>query len=122
MDGKGGQAADPDIALTGLPLKDAVGKSMDDVVMDVVLQTIESLPKPRRRDPDVLGEAVRRAVRAAVLQVWGKKPICTVFVAALLGRHRRPPRTPPPFPRTTPFPSGPPPPECPPQQAWTPVP
>ena len=83
MDGKGGQAADPDIALTGLPIRDASGKSMDDVVMDVVLRTIESLPKPRRRDPDVLGEAVRRAVRSAVLEIWGKKPICTVFVAVV---------------------------------------
>ena len=30
--------------------------------------------------PEVVKEAVRRAVRAAVADVWGKKPNCTVFV------------------------------------------
>ena len=33
--------------------------------------------------PDVVREAVRRAVRAAVAEAWGKKPICTVFVAVV---------------------------------------
>ena len=34
-------------------------------------------------DPDVLGETVRRSVRGAVGEAWGKKPICTVFVAVV---------------------------------------
>jgi ribonuclease J len=38
------------------------------------------MPKPRRRDPDAIAESVRRAVRAAVAQRWGKKPICLVQV------------------------------------------
>jgi ribonuclease J len=41
---------------------------------------VESLPKPKRRDPDALAEAVRRAVRAALAEQWGKKPICHVHV------------------------------------------
>jgi ribonuclease J len=83
MDRKGEQAADPDIALTGLPLKDADGRPFEDVVMDAVQGTLRSLPRPQKRDPDVLLEAVRRAVRAAVAEAWGKKPICTVFVAVV---------------------------------------
>ena len=38
------------------------------------------MPKPRRRDPDAIAESVRRAVRGAVAQRWGKKPICLVQV------------------------------------------
>jgi ribonuclease J len=38
------------------------------------------MPKPRRRDPDAVAEAVRRAVRSAIAQRWNKKPICHVHV------------------------------------------
>ncbi|MEJ0012935.1 MAG: ribonuclease J [Bauldia sp.] len=80
---KGEQAADPDIALTGLPLKDAEGQPLEDTVMNAILGTLESIPRPQKRDQDVLAEAVRRAVRSAVAEAWGKKPICTVFVAVV---------------------------------------
>ena len=32
------------------------------------------------RDPDALAESVRRAVRSAVNEEWGKKPLCFVHV------------------------------------------
>lgn len=83
VDRKGEQAADPDIALTGLPLKDAAGRPLEETVMNAVLGTLESIPRPQKRDQDVLAEAVRRAVRAAVAEAWGKKPICVVFVAVV---------------------------------------
>ena len=38
------------------------------------------MPRPRRRDPEAVAEAARRAVRAAVGAAWGKKPICHVQV------------------------------------------
>jgi ribonuclease J len=53
---------------------------MADIVYDSVLETFESLPRPRRRDPDSVAEAVRRGVRAAVAERWGKKPMCHVHV------------------------------------------
>jgi ribonuclease J len=56
---------------------------MEEVVMDAVLSTFDTLPRPQKRDPDVLAEAVRRAVRSAVNEAWGKKPVCTVFVAVV---------------------------------------
>ena len=49
-------------------------------VYDAVEDTMESLPRKRRGDPDAVVEAVRRAVRAAVVQRWGKKPMCHVHV------------------------------------------
>jgi ribonuclease J len=45
-----------------------------------VVDTFEQLPKPRRRDPDSVAEAVRRGVRAAIGERWGKKPQATIHV------------------------------------------
>lgn len=83
VNAKGDQVIDPDVSSTGLPTKARSGRAMAEVVMEAVLRTSESLPRPQRRDPDVLAEAVRRAVRSAVDDAWGKKPICTVFVAVV---------------------------------------
>jgi ribonuclease J len=51
--------------------------------MDAIHGTLDSLPKPRRRDPDMLREALRRTARATVAGAWGKKPVCTVFVTVV---------------------------------------
>ena len=45
-----------------------------------VVETFESLPKARRRDPQAVEESVKRAVRAAIAGHWQKKPICLVQV------------------------------------------
>jgi ribonuclease J len=73
-------AADPDIELIGIPDRGSDNELMVDVVAEAVTDTLQSLPRPRRRDPDSVGEAVRRAVRAAVASRWGKKPPCHVHV------------------------------------------
>ena len=63
-----------------IPEKNRAGETFDDLVFDAVMSTIEGLPKARRRDPDALGESVRRAVRAVINENWGKKPACLVHV------------------------------------------
>ncbi len=73
-------AADPEIELIGIPETDAGGAPMVEIARDAVEEALEVLPKPRRRDPDAIAEAVRRAVRAAIAQRWNKKPICHVHV------------------------------------------
>lgn len=83
LDRKGEQVADPDVALTGVPEKDGDGAPMEERVIDAVYSALDSMPRPKRRDPDVVAEAVRRAVRAAVNEAWGKKPVCAVFVAVV---------------------------------------
>jgi ribonuclease J len=77
---RGDLAADPDVELTGIPLTTADGKSMVDVAYDAVVETIETLPKARKRDPDAVAESVTRAVRAAIAGQWSKKPVCHVHV------------------------------------------
>jgi ribonuclease J len=80
LGGDGRMAADPELDLIGIPERDGEGVSMMEVVRDTVIETFDSLPRARRRDPDSVAEAVRRAVRAAVVGRWGKKPMCRVHV------------------------------------------
>jgi ribonuclease J len=80
MTEKGELADDPEVDLVGIPEKNSAGEELDDIVFEVVVSTVESLPRARRRDPDALAESVRRAVRSALNQQWGKKPLCLVHV------------------------------------------
>jgi ribonuclease J len=77
---KGELADDPEVDLVGIPEKNVAGELLDDVVFDAVVSTVEGLPRARRRDPDAMAESVRRAVRSAVFEQWGKKPLCIVHV------------------------------------------
>jgi ribonuclease J len=77
---RGQLAADPEVELIGIPETNATGEPMMEIAMDAVMDTIESLPKARRRDADSVAEAVRRSVRAAVAEEWGKKPLVHVHL------------------------------------------
>jgi ribonuclease J len=77
---KGVLVADPEIEQIGVPPTDAGGRPMHEIARDAVEEAFETLPKPRRRDPDEVAEAVRRAVRGAIAAHWNKKPICHVHV------------------------------------------
>jgi len=80
---KGELADDPEIDLVGIPEKNSAGEVIDEVVFDVVVSTVEGLPRARRRDPDAVAESVRRAVRASINEQWGKKPLCLVHVLSI---------------------------------------
>ncbi|WFU48694.1 ribonuclease J [Sinorhizobium terangae] len=71
---------DPDVVPIGLPEFDDEGEDMGDTLYDAVLGAVESIPRAKRKDLAMLQEAVRRAVRSTANQVWGKKPVVTVFV------------------------------------------
>jgi ribonuclease J len=77
---RGELADDPSLDLIGIPERDREGGLIHEAVHDAVLETVQSLPRKRRGDPDAVAEAVRRAVRAAVAERWGKKPMCHVHV------------------------------------------
>jgi ribonuclease J len=77
---KGLLVTDPEIELIGIPDADADGRAMADIARDAVEEAFEALPNTRRRDPDQVAEAVRRAVRGAIAERWRKKPICHVHV------------------------------------------
>ena len=58
-------------------------KPIADLIADTVGQVLDSLPKARRRDSEAVEDAVARAVRSAVNNVWGKKPACHVLVVEI---------------------------------------
>ncbi|MDB5553247.1 MAG: fold metallo-hydrolase [Rhizobium sp.] len=74
---------DPDVTAIGLPAFDEEGEDMEDLLYDAVLGAVESIPRVRRKDLDMVKEAVRRSVRAAANHSWGKKPVVTVFVTRI---------------------------------------
>ena len=71
---------DPDLVAIGLPSADERGEDLEDLMLEAAIGAVESIPRVRRKDLDLVSEAVRRAVRAAANDAWGKKPIVTVFV------------------------------------------
>src|ERR1700704_1947751 len=84
LDDKGMLAADPEVELIGIPEADQEGEKFAEIAYDVALETVENMPKARRRDPDAMGESVKRAVRAAIASRWGKKPLCIVLVVVVV--------------------------------------
>ncbi len=80
LDKHGEVCADPEVALDGVPEIMLDGRSMEEHVFATVDGTLDSIPQKRRRDDKLVADAVRRAVRAAVDQAWGKKPIVKVLV------------------------------------------
>jgi ribonuclease J len=71
---------DPLVTLTGIPEFDALGQRIEDIIYDAAMGAFGSMPRQRRRDPEAVGEAVRRAIRAALSATWNKKPTCHVHV------------------------------------------
>lgn len=80
LTGKGELAGDPDVVMTGIPQQGRSGKAIDEIVDGAIFQTLDGLPRQKRRDADLVGGAVERAVRNAVRNAWGKKPIVHVLV------------------------------------------
>jgi ribonuclease J len=71
---------EPDMVAIGLPVYDDEGDEFEDTLYDAALSAFESIPRARRKDLDLLQESMRRAVRSTANQIWGKKPLVTVFV------------------------------------------
>lgn len=73
-------ADDPDLVAIGVPEESAAGEPLEEIMIDAAIGAVESIPRVRRKDLDLVSEAVRRAVRNAAAGEWGKKPIVTAFV------------------------------------------
>ncbi|MFC5385594.1 ribonuclease J [Aquamicrobium segne] len=73
-------SGDPDLVAVGVAQVDAAGELLEDLMIDAAVGAVDSIPRQRRKDLDLVQESVRRAVRAAANQAWGKKPLVTVFV------------------------------------------
>jgi len=76
----GEMAIEPEVDVTGIPARDAAGVELEEHALGAVYNAVESIPRGRRKDRELVREAVMRSIRAEMKLVWGKKPLCTVFV------------------------------------------
>lgn len=83
VDQRGHVIGELDVALDGVPIHTARSEDMEDLVLDTIDGTIDSIPPKRRKDPELLREAVRRAVRSAIDGAWGKKPVVKVLLTQI---------------------------------------
>src|ERR1700731_1640272 len=80
LSSRGELLGDPAVTLTGIPATNAQGRSTAEVAHDAAMEAFATLPRARRRDPDAVAEAIRRAIRASLSTAWNKKPTCHVHV------------------------------------------
>jgi ribonuclease J len=83
IDELGDVAGDPEVRFSGLPARDDEGEPMAEVLRDTVLDCLDGLPRPKRRDAGAVATAIERAVRSELNLVWGKKPVCHVAVLSV---------------------------------------
>lgn len=83
LDERGDLVGDYAASLFGLPNADDKGEPFHEIVAKAVEGTLDSIPRARRRDDEMVAEAIRRAVRSAVNERWTKKPITDVTVLRL---------------------------------------
>ena len=74
---------EPQIVLEGIPLARANGEPMSDAVLDAIDGTLRSIPPARHKDVELIRDAVQRAVRGAINEAWGKKPIVKVLLSVV---------------------------------------
>ena len=80
---KGDLVGDPDVMIAGIPARTRDGAGFDAIVDAAIFETVESLPRAKRRDADFVSGAVERAVRNSVNAVWGKRPTVHVLVVEI---------------------------------------
>ncbi|HYD15288.1 MAG TPA: ribonuclease J, partial [Hyphomicrobium sp.] len=83
---RGELMSEPQIAMDGIPMEDADGDPMEEIAFTAVEGTLRSIPRDRRRDLEMVSEAIRRGVRGAIANAWGKKPIVKVLVSVIEGK------------------------------------
>ncbi|MEM7123343.1 MAG: ribonuclease J [Pseudomonadota bacterium] len=78
VDRDGELVADPVVSAHGLLEDDEVEEAVLDGVVDEVIDKVEAMPRPQRRDDDVLGEAVRISARRFLRNELGGRPVVDV--------------------------------------------
>jgi len=86
MSRRGEVLCEPQLVLDGVPQTAADGEAMSEIVLDAIDGCLRSIPPKRRTDLEKVRDAVFRSVRAAVNEVWGKKPIVKVLLSVVDGR------------------------------------
>ncbi|GEP08483.1 ribonuclease J [Methylobacterium gnaphalii] len=80
IDARGTVLGTPAVDIMGLPNRGRGGEALIDTVAETVSRTLAGLSPGKRRDSEAVENAVDRAIRSAMNDVWGKKPACHVQV------------------------------------------
>jgi len=72
---------DVELVAFGVPENDGRGALIEDVLIERIEEAIGSIPRARRKDDELIRESTRRAIRACINEIWGKKPIVSVFLS-----------------------------------------
>jgi ribonuclease J len=80
---RGEIAGEPDVLFAGLPSRTREGRAMDEIIDQTLFATLDGLPRAKLRDPDAVAEALERAIRGVVRNVWGKRPLVHVLVTQI---------------------------------------
>ncbi len=80
IDGSGRMADDPQTVLDGLPEETETGYEFFELVLDVIEEAYESIPRKRRHIDEVVQEKLRQSIRRRVETEWGKRPIVHVMI------------------------------------------
>ncbi len=83
LDRKGEVLCDPVLETFGVPEEDREGGSIADHLFEAADGVLNSLAKSRRRDDDLVEDAVYRAIRKEAYRIWGKKPVCRVLLSRI---------------------------------------
>ncbi len=79
VDSKGKLLSSPTWSELGVPHEEESGE-MAEIIENAVHGTFKSIPAKRRADKNMLKEALRRSVRSALNEYWGKKPVVTIHL------------------------------------------
>lgn len=88
IDRHGELAGDPDVVFTGIPSRMRDGRATDLLIDNAIFDTLDSLPRGRRRDADTVATAVEKALRNTLNALWGKKPKVHVLVMQVEGKGK----------------------------------
>ena len=80
VNARGDMVGVPDVVSYGLPETGRDGRVLADAIDRAVFKALEHSPKAKRRDADALSRLLERAVRGAVYEAWGKKPVVHALV------------------------------------------
>ena len=80
LDMKGNIRGPVQLVTEGVPEFTAHGELMEDVLIDAADAALEGMGKARRRNDELVIDALRKAVRRAAKAEWGKKPVTHVLV------------------------------------------
>ena len=77
---KGKLAAPSAVALIGAPLETDSEDDVQSAIEEAIDEGVEDMPRGKRQDDDAVENVVRRAVRAQLNAIWGKRPPIAVLI------------------------------------------